>query len=231
MTHHPPSLTPPLIDYAPPQEPYLDVLFADDQVLVVDKPAGLLSVPGKAEEHWDCLEYRVRQRFEDARIVHRLDMDTSGLMVLALTPDSHRNLGRQFEKRKTRKVYIARVWGTVEGEEGEIDLPLRCDWPSRPKQMVCFEHGRAAQTGWQVIRRDERSTLVQLTPHTGRSHQLRVHMLSLGHAIVGDRFYAQGEALAASARLALHAAELSFIHPKTGEWMDFSSPCPFLDGF
>lgn len=227
MTQHPPSLTPPLIDYAPPQDPYLEVLFADEHVLVVDKPAGLLSVPGKAEEHWDCVEHRAQKRFSDARIVHRLDMDTSGLMVLALNSDSHRNLGRQFEKRKTKKAYIARVWGQIAGNEGEIDLPLRCDWPSRPKQMVCHEHGRAAQTAWKVLSRDGSSTLVRLTPHTGRSHQLRVHMLSLGHAIVGDRFYAEGEALTASERLALHAAELSFIHPKTGDWMDFVSSCPF----
>lgn len=227
MTKHPPSLTPPLIDYAPPQEPFLDVLHADEHVLVVDKPAGLLSVPGKAGEHWDCLEYRARQRFDDARIVHRLDMDTSGLMVLALNAASHRNLGRQFEKRKTRKVYIARVRGRIEQDQGEIDLPLRCDWPSRPKQMVCFEHGRSARTEWHVVSRDASSTLVRLTPHTGRSHQLRVHMLSLGHVILGDRFYAEGEALTASERLALHAAELSFIHPASGEWMVFSSPCPF----
>ena len=224
---HPPSLTPPLVDYMPPSDPYLSVLYEDEALLIIDKPSGLLSVPGKAQEHWDCVEHRARARFDEAFIVHRLDMDTSGLMVLARTAASLRNLGRQFEKRKVEKSYIARVWGPVEGESGHVDLPLICDWPRRPKQKVCFEQGKVAVTDWQVIRRDARSTLVRLCPHTGRSHQLRVHMLSLGHAIVGDRFYAEGEALASGARLMLHANSLRLIHPVRGEWMTFESPCPF----
>ena len=224
---HPPSLTPPLVDYAPPQKPYLSILYEDEHLVVVDKPAGLLSVPGKAEEHWDCLEYRARQRLGDVRIVHRLDMDTSGVMVLARNDASHRNLGRQFEKRKVQKHYVARVWGVMEEVAGRVDLPLVCDWPNRPKQMVCFERGKQAQTDWEMVGHDEVSSLVRLTPHTGRSHQLRVHMLSLGHVILGDRFYANGPALEASNRLMLHAEGLGFIHPALGEWMDFASPCPF----
>ncbi|TLP48193.1 RluA family pseudouridine synthase [Cohaesibacter sp. CAU 1516] len=226
-TAHPPSLTPPLVNYLPPQEPYLSVLYADDHIALVDKPTGLLSVPGKDPDHWDCLEYRAQQQLGDARIVHRLDMDTSGIMVLAMNADSHRNLGRQFEKRKTQKSYVARVWGHLAEEAGNVDLPLICDWPNRPKQMVCFERGKPAKTDWQLLSRDATSSLVRLIPHTGRSHQLRVHMLSLGHVILGDRFYAQGEALASADRLMLHAERLGLIHPARGEWMDFESPCPF----
>ncbi|SNZ20999.1 tRNA pseudouridine32 synthase / 23S rRNA pseudouridine746 synthase [Cohaesibacter gelatinilyticus] len=226
-TDHAPSLTPPLVDYAPPMDPYLNVVHEDEHILVFDKPTGLLSVPGKAAEHQDCLEHRAVECYGDARIVHRLDMDTSGVMVLARTADALRNLGRQFQKRKTSKQYVARVWGQLKDDEGHVDLPLICDWPSRPKQMVCFERGKPAQTDWKVIGRDEKSTLVRLSPITGRSHQLRVHMLSLGHVILGDRFYAKDEALTASDRLCLHAEYLGLIHPATGEWMDFSSPISF----
>ncbi|WP_319530051.1 RluA family pseudouridine synthase [uncultured Cohaesibacter sp.] len=224
---HPPSLTPPLVDYCPPQEPYLSVLYADEHIAIIDKPSGLLSVPGKDEAHWDCVEFRAQKVLGDARIVHRLDMDTSGIMVLALNDASHRNLGRQFEKRKVQKSYIARVWGVMAEDAGHVDLPLICDWPNRPKQMVSFEHGKKATTDWEVLARDERSTLVRLTPHTGRSHQLRVHMQSLGHVIMGDRFYAEGDALASADRLLLHAERLGLIHPAIGAWMDFVSPCPF----
>ena len=224
---HPPSLTPPMSDYTPPTEPYLSVLYSDLNIAVVDKPAGLLSVPGKDEAHWDCLEYRAEKELKDTRIVHRLDMDTSGIMVLARDHFSHKGLGRQFEKRKVEKSYIARVSGVMEQDRGEVDLPLICDWPSRPKQMVCFERGKPAQTSWQVLSRNATSTLVRLTPRTGRSHQLRVHMLSLGHVILGDRFYATGDALSASDRLMLHAERLRLIHPVNSEWMDFVSPCPF----
>lgn len=213
--------------YAPPQEPYLQVLHADDDLMVVDKPSGLLSVPGKAAEHSDCIESRAQKRFPAARIVHRLDMDTSGVMVLAMNPVAHRHLGLQFERRKTQKSYLADIWGHPREESGEIDLPLICDWPNRPKQMVSFEHGKPALTRWQVIERGEWSTRVRLYPHTGRSHQLRVHMLALGHPILGDRFYAAGEALTASPRLALHAESLELHHPTGGERVTFRSACPF----
>ena len=213
--------------YDPPMEPYLTVLHADDDLLVVDKPSGLLSVPGKAPEHADCVEARAKQQFPEARTVHRLDMDTSGVMVFALNPAAHRHLGLQFERRKVSKSYIAEVWGHPAADAGEVNLPLVCDWPNRPKQMVSFEHGRPAQTRWDVFKRKERSTLVRLSPLTGRSHQLRVHMLSLGHPILGDRFYADGEALTASPRLALHAECLTVHHPSGGERVTFSSSCPF----
>ncbi len=213
--------------YDPPVDPYLQVLHRDEELLVVDKPSGLLSVPGKAAEHSDCLESRAQAAWPEARIVHRLDMDTSGVMVLAMNPAAHRHLGLQFERRKTRKSYIAEVWGLMSADEGEVDLPLICDWPNRPKQMVSFEHGKPALTRWQVLERRERTTRVRLFPHTGRSHQLRVHMLSLGHPIIGDRFYAQGEALTASKRLALHAESLEMHHPANGERVAFQAGCPF----
>lgn len=213
--------------YAPPLEPYLSLLHADKDLLVADKPSGLLSVPGKAEEHSDCLEARAQASYPEARIVHRLDMDTSGVMVLARTPAAHRHLGLQFERRKTRKVYVAEIWGHLADEAGEVDLPLVCDWPNRPRQMVSFEHGKPALTRWQVLERKERTTRLHLFPHTGRSHQLRVHMLALGHPIIGDRFYASGEALAASNRLALHAESLELHHPDGGERVVFTTGCPF----
>ncbi|TYC75862.1 RNA pseudouridine synthase [Stappia sp. BW2] len=213
--------------YAPPLEPFLTVLHADDDLLVLDKPSGLLSVPGKAAEHSDCIESRAQERYADARIVHRLDMDTSGVMVLARNPAAHRHLGLQFERRKTLKTYIADIWGSPIENEGEIDLPLICDWPNRPKQMVSLELGKPALTRWQVLERNETTTRVRLFPHTGRSHQLRVHMLALGHPIAGDRFYAEGAALAASARLALHAETLELHHPANGDRVCFRSDVPF----
>ncbi|MCX2725344.1 RluA family pseudouridine synthase [Roseibium salinum] len=213
--------------YDPPEEPFLTVLHADDHLLVIDKPSGLLSVPGKAAEHSDCLERRAREAFSGARIVHRLDMDTSGVMVLAMSAAALRHLGLQFERRKTRKTYVAEIWGHPGADEGEIDLPLICDWPNRPRQMVSFEHGKPAMTRWQVLERKAKTSRVLLFPHTGRSHQLRVHMLALGHPIVGDRFYAEGEALAASGRLALHAQSLELHHPADGERVTFEAACPF----
>jgi len=213
--------------YAPPLEPYFSILHVDDDLLAVDKPSGLLSVPGKAADHADCVERRAQERFGEARIVHRLDMDTSGVMILAMNAAAHRHLGLQFERRKTVKTYMAEVWGHPIEDVGEIDLPLICDWPNRPKQMVSREHGRPALTRWQVIERGTQTTRVRLFPHTGRSHQLRVHMLSLGHPILGDRFYATGEALAASERLALHAESLELHHPSGGDRILFQARCPF----
>lgn len=195
--------------------------------MVIEKPAGLLTVPGKHAHLSDCLESRARAVHSGARIVHRLDMDTSGLIVLGLTADAHRALSRQFEMRQVTKMYRARVFGTVAGEGGVIDWPLRCDWPNRPLQMVDAELGRPALTAWQAVGRSDCFTDVLLFPKTGRSHQLRVHMAALGHPILGDRFYAHEAALAASDRLCLHAAELGFAHPATGKALWFESLSPF----
>ncbi len=211
--------------YAPPTDP-LVVLHRDDDLLVLNKPAGLLSVPGKAAAHADCLETRAKAAFPDALLVHRLDMDTSGVMIFARNKAAQRHLGLQFERRHTAKSYQALVWGQP-GDEGEVDLPLIVDWPNRPLQKVCFERGKAAHTGWRVLARDARHARVRLSPTTGRSHQLRVHMLAIGHVILGDRFYASGAALNAASRLCLHAEMLEIHHPNGGRRVAFHAPCPF----
>lgn len=221
------SQPPPPLIYHPPLEPYLRVIYNDDDLLVLDKQSGLLSVAGKPAEHSDCLEYRAQEKYPSATVVHRLDMDTSGIMVMALNPEAHRNISLQFEKRRTKKTYIARIWGHPEQDNGHIDLPLRCDWPNRPKQIVDHELGKASQTDWEIIEREDSSTRVRLHPITGRSHQLRVHMLSIGHPILGDNFYATPEAYRAADRLQLHAESLTLHRPSNGELQTFTIPCPF----
>lgn len=214
-------------DYRPPMEPWLVVVHEDPEFVVLDKQSGLLTVPGKHPSLSDCLEARARTRWPTAGIVHRLDKDTSGLIVLALNKEAHGKLGSQFEHRWTEKAYIARVWGELEGESGSIDLPLATDWERKPKQRVDYERGRPAQTEWTVIGREPNATRVRLVPLTGRTHQLRVHMLSIGHPILGDPFYAEGATLKAADRLQLHARLLGFTHPTTGERMVFVSEPPF----
>lgn len=212
--------------YAPPEEP-LRLLHHDAQILVVDKPAGLLSVPGRGEDLADCMIARLQGVFPEALLVHRLDRDTSGVMVFALTPQAQRHLGLQFERRQMRKTYVARVWGHMVGNAGRVDLPLTVDWPNRPRQKVCHETGREAVTDWRVLRREAEATRLRLMPQTGRSHQLRVHMLELGHPILGDPLYAEGAALAAADRLQLHAESLRLRHPDGGRGVRFHAPCPF----
>ncbi|MFK7878594.1 RluA family pseudouridine synthase [Roseobacter sp.] len=212
-------------DYAPPQEP-LVVLHEDAEVLLVDKPSGLLSVPGKGPHLADCLLTRVQIIFPDALLVHRLDRDTSGVMIFALTPHAQRHLGLQFEKRMTKKTYVARVWGVPVEKTGTVDLPLIVDWPNRPLQMVCHETGKPAQTDWRVLKDEDTTARVRLQPLTGRSHQLRVHMLSLGHPILGDPFYATGPAREYD-RLMLHSQELRFNHPQGGRSTKIRAPLPF----
>ncbi|RVT82141.1 RNA pseudouridine synthase [Rhodobacteraceae bacterium CCMM004] len=214
-----------LTPYDPPDAP-LAVIHEDHEILLVDKPAGLLSVPGKGAHLADCLLTRVQAAFPTALLVHRLDRDTSGVMVFALTPRAQRHLGLQFERRHTRKVYVARVWGRLVPRTGTVDLPLTVDWPNRPRQMVDRETGRAAETGWRVVRYEDGTTRVRLMPKTGRSHQLRVHMLSLGHPILGDPLYAEGPAREAP-RMMLHAESLRLRHPDGGVGMTFRAACPF----
>lgn len=204
------------------------IVYRDDTLLVVDKPAGLLSVPGRLPENRDCLISRVQQDFADARIVHRLDMATSGLMLLARDADSHRALSQLFQQRQVEKEYHAVVYSNLNGESGLIDLPLACDWPNRPRQQINFNYGKAAQTWYQRLSLEGSGhTRVLLKPVTGRSHQLRVHMASLGHPILGCEFYAHAAARAAANRLLLHASRLRFIHPQHGELMDMESSVPF----
>lgn len=211
--------------YAPPDGPPV-ILHEDRHILVVVKPAGLLSVPGKLAGREDCLLSRLQAARWDALLVHRLDCDTSGVMIFARTKAAQGFLGQEFEQRRARKTYVARVWGDVAGESGRVDLPLCADWPNRPRQMVSQGHGRPAQTDWQVIGRGAGETRVRLTPHTGRSHQLRVHMLALGHPILGDPIYATGEAREFP-RLMLHAEKLGLHHPATKDWVSFAAPVPF----
>lgn len=212
-------------EYNPPQDP-LVILHEDAEVLLVDKPSGLLSVPGKGEHLADCLIARVQAVFPEALLVHRLDRDTSGVMIFAMTPHAQRHLGLQFEKRMTRKTYVARVWGVPEGKSGTVDLPLIVDWPNRPLQKVCHETGKPAQTNWKVIRTDGETSRIRLFPKTGRSHQLRVHMLALGHPILGDPFYATGPARDFP-RLMLHSEELRFNHPQGGTSTKVRAKAPF----
>jgi len=218
-----PLLTHPFV-YSPPAEPWLSPIHVDDDLILLDKPSGLLTVPGKTPDLADCLEARAQGEWPEARIVHRLDMDTSGIIVLARHHAAQRHLGLQFEKRYMGKRYIARVGGEMVGNSGMIDLPLRCDWPNRPLQMVCHERGKASQTEWQVIARETGATRVALMPKTGRSHQLRVHMLALGHPILGDPFYGDRHS---APRLHLHAETLRLRHPTGGEWHEFKARCPF----
>lgn len=209
--------------YDPPTGP-LDILHEDDLIIVVNKPAGLLSVPGKLAGREECVLSRLQGTHWDALLVHRLDCDTSGVMIFARTKQAQGFLGQEFEQRRAEKTYVARVWGVMAEDAGHVDLPIGTDWPNRPRQMVTDE-GRPAQTDWQVEARGAGETRVRLSPRTGRSHQLRVHMLALGHPILGDPIYATGEARA-HPRLMLHAATLALSHPKGGR-VTFSAPVPF----
>ncbi|WGM01995.1 bifunctional tRNA pseudouridine(32) synthase/23S rRNA pseudouridine(746) synthase RluA [Arsenophonus nasoniae] len=213
--------------YNPPTDPWLHVLYQDQHIIVVNKPSGLLSVPGKAVEHKDSIMTRVQADFPTAESVHRLDMATSGIMVVALNKTAEKELKRQFREREPEKIYQARVWGHITNKKGLIDLPLICDWPNRAKQKVCFTTGKPAQTKYKVLAYEEQTTLVKLIPITGRSHQLRVHLLSLGHPIISDQFYAHQAALILSSRLQLHAEELYITHPIYGSPIHFTCKADF----
>jgi len=216
-----------LLNYNPPMTPYLSIVYQDDDLLIVNKPSGLLTVPGKDPKHADCLIARINRVFPTAKIVHRLDMATSGIICLAMHKEAHRNLSIQFQDRKTAKRYIARVFGKLEQETGSVDLPLICDWPNRPKQMVDHDNGKPSLTHFKVLEYEQNATRVELTPITGRSHQLRVHMLSLGHPILGDKLYAHPEAFAIAPRLQLHAEMLTLAHPASGETLIFEAAPEF----
>ncbi|WP_448682333.1 RluA family pseudouridine synthase [Pseudomonas nicosulfuronedens] len=206
----------------------IEFVHEDAALLVVNKPTLLLSVPGRADDNKDCLITRLQENgYPEARIVHRLDWETSGLIVLARDADSHRELSRQFHDRETEKAYTALCWGEPELDSGRIEAPLRYDPPTKPRHVVDFEQGRHALTFWRVMERHGNWSRVELTPITGRSHQLRVHMLSIGHPLLGDRLYAEGEALELRDRLCLHASMLALTHPQSGERLRFESPAPF----
>ncbi len=211
----------------PPPTGEIKYIYNDNQIIIVDKPGNLLSVPGNNPEKPDCLIHLVQERFPDALIVHRLDFSTSGIMALARNRESHRELSRQFQDRETKKIYIAIIYGRPDKESGEVDLPLRCDWERRPRQIVDHIQGKPSQTLWTILERFEDSCRVELTPITGRSHQLRVHMQVMGHPILGDEFYAHEKAFAMADRLYLHAKELVITHPTNKNRMTFNSDAPF----
>lgn len=200
-------------------EKEVEILYQDGDIMFVNKPEYLLSVPGRLPANFDSVFYRIQQLVPETRMAHRLDLDTSGIMIIAMHLDALRDLSRQFQERTVKKSYTAVVHGIITEDEGSVDLPLRCDWPNRPRQMVCYEHGKNALTHYKVIERNEENntTRVELLPITGRSHQLRVHMLELGHPILGCDLYAHEEALAMSPRLLLHATTLEIKHPVTGQ--------------
>jgi tRNA pseudouridine32 synthase/23S rRNA pseudouridine746 synthase len=207
----------------------LNLLFADDALLALDKPSGLLSVPGRGQEKQDCLAARARKTFPDALVVHRLDMATSGIFLMARGKVMQSALNRLFAERQVEKHYEAILEGRLAQAEGEVDLPLICDWPHRPRQMVCFQRGKPSRTEFLRLGYDpERDrTRVRLIPHTGRSHQLRVHMQAIGHPILGDEFYATPAGYAAAPRLLLHACRLALAHPASGQPLTLVSPPPF----
>lgn len=203
------------------------VIYVDDVLLVVNKPPRLLSVPGRGEDKQDCLIARLLLDYPDARIVHRLDYDTSGLLVLGRNADSHRELSRQFQDREVDKHYIALALGYLSENAGEVDLPLRYDPPTKPRQVVDMINGQHALTRWKVLAREGGYTRLDLEPFTGRTHQLRVHMQALGHPLLGDALYAPENAVSADSRLCLHAETLAFTHPVHGGRLQFRTPAPF----
>jgi tRNA pseudouridine32 synthase/23S rRNA pseudouridine746 synthase len=210
----------------------IDPLYVDDTLIVVDKPSGLLAVPGRGADKQDCLAARVQARYPGALIVHRLDMATSGLMVMARGPAAQRELSKAFAARQVQKRYIAVVAGRLDAPPqgwGMIDLPIIVDWPNRPVRIVDHQQGKPCFTRWRVLGYDASGTRtrVELEPITGRSHQLRVHLRELGHPILGDALYAPADVQALAARLLLHAWLLRFDHPATGEQRVFESPSPF----
>ena len=207
----------------------LALIHVDDALIVADKPAGLLSVPGRGPEKADCLIARVQSLYADALTVHRLDMATSGLIVFARGPSMQRALSLAFAQRRVHKTYVAVVDGLLADDSGQIDLPLAADWPRRPRQRVDVEAGKASLTHWTVLTRDAlqgRSRLA-LQPFTGRSHQLRVHLAAIGHAILGDDLYAESAVAQAAPRLLLHASALQLAHPATAGNLRFELDAPF----
>jgi len=216
-----------MLPYNPPTNPFLDIIYVDSALVVANKPSGLLTVPGRGEDKSDCLITRIKTVFPSTDIVHRLDMQTSGLVVLSRTRSAQRKLARSFQERQVDKNYQAWVAGCPDAESGEINLPLMPDWPNRPRQKVDMDEGKTACTRWQVLDRREDRCLLSLTPITGRTHQLRLHLAEIGHPILGDPLYAPPEVTNMAPRLYLHACNLSFEHPQTKKQTCFTSQTPF----
>ncbi len=202
----------------------LDLIYCDDSLLVVNKPAGLLAVPGRGEDKQDCLSARLQQEFPDALVVHRLDMATSGLMLFARGAEMQRRLSNMFSDREVEKRYIAVVSGKLQPETGEVALPIAADWPNRPLRKVDAGSGKPSLTRFRRLDCDGDATRVELEPVTGRTHQLRVHMSAISHPILGDALY--GDA-ASAPRLLLHASSLGFAHPLSGVSLNFNKSPSF----
>lgn len=214
--------------YRPPTGIPLDILYQDKDLIVLNKPAGLLTNPGRGAHLADCLLSRVQQQYPQALLVHRLDLATSGIVVMALRRKAEAALKQQFAERRVSKRYLALVWGKPAPVEGTVDIPLIADSDNPPKQKVCFSGGKAAITHYKVLRQLADRALVELKPITGRSHQLRMHMLQLGYPILGDAFYATPEALVAAPRLMLHAASLELNQPYNGSRLRFDADTDFV---
>lgn len=202
----------------------LELIYRDDYLLVVSKPAGLLAVPGRGADKQDCLSARLLRKFPDSLIVHRLDMATSGLMVFARGISMQRRLSHMFSHREVEKRYVAVVAGTLEPESGEIYLPIAADWPNRPLRKIDADTGKPSLTRYHVLGHDADSTRVELEPVSGRTHQLRIHMAAIGHPILGDALYGNA---GSAPRLMLHASSLGFTHPISAELLNFLSEAPF----
>lgn len=214
--------------YNPPPDTGLEIVYLDKYLVAVSKPSGLLSVPGRGEDKADSLATRVQAEFPDALVAHRLDRDTSGLLLFPLGAKMHRQISMMFEKREMQKRYVAVVTGKLQAEQGLVDLPLLVDWPNRPRHIVDAINGKPSQTRYQMLSYDTvaDTTRVALEPVTGRTHQLRVHMQALGHPIQGDTLYG-GNPEGQLPRLLLHAYTLDFKHPVTGKLLELSAPLPF----
>ena len=206
----------------------IGIVHADADILVVNKPTRMLSVPGRAIDNRDSLILHLNQgHYPDALIVHRLDWETTGLMVLARNRNSHSELSRQFRERLVQRQYVALCWGRIDASHGRIELPMRYDPPNKPRQTLDLLQGKSALTYWRRLGHEQSHSRLLLSPHTGRSHQLRVHLLALGHPILGDPLYAHPAALAAMPRMCLHASQLTFTHPRSGEPLGFTSQAEF----
>ena len=216
-------------NYRPPETASLQPVFEDDFLLAFDKPPGLLSVPGRGPGKSDCLSSRVQKAYPESRVVHRLDMETSGLMLFARDPETHRQLGHLFETRAIQKTYIAVVLGQPQQENGTIDAPVIADWPNRPRQKIDFENGKPSRTRFRLLRHSIGANVsrLRLHPESGRSHQLRVHLHYLGHPILGDPLYFESGSDQMAERLLLHASRLEFKHPASDQRLEISCPAPF----
>jgi len=216
--------------YSPPTHKKLDILFQDEYLIALNKPSGLLSVPGRGDDKKDCMLSRLQLEFPESLVVHRLDMPTSGIILFSLNKETQKKMGILFEKKKINKQYIAKVHGILKEKKGIINQPLITDWINRPRQKIDYKKGKISQTKFTLMSSDNENntSIVKLEPITGRSHQLRVHMSSLGHAILGDEIYGTAQTRNASLRLLLHAEKISFTHPATQKPININCNVGFL---